>query len=108
MNWGKAFVLIRTKAGRRQGDVANSIGISQESLSQIELGKKKPREETVEKFGEEFGIDANYVALIATLVDMSSEELKRLDGYLLPGLQEELLEFVKPPSASRQSIDEKH
>jgi DNA-binding XRE family transcriptional regulator len=95
MNWGKAFSLIRDKAGRKQGEVAKSIGISQESLSQIELGKKNPREETVAKFGQAFGLDANYVALVATLTDMKPEEKARLEKYLNPGLLEEILEYVQ-------------
>lgn len=95
MNWGQAFSLIRKKAGRKQGDVAASIGITQESLSQIELGKKNPREETVARFSKEFGLDVNYVALVATLVDLTPEQSARLDNFLLPGLQEEILEFVR-------------
>lgn len=95
MDWGKAFSQIRKKSGRKQGEVAASIGIAQDTLSRIERGIKNPSEETVSKFAQAFGLDVNYVALVATLVDMSPAAKEKLQGLMQPGLEELILDFVK-------------
>lgn len=94
MNWGKAFSILRDKVGKKQGEMARIIGISQDSLSQIELGKKKPKPETVKKFANAVGLDVNYIELLAILVNMTSEQKEKLNGFLKPGLQDKIFELI--------------
>jgi transcriptional regulator with XRE-family HTH domain len=57
MNIGSALRDIRQNvAKRRQNEVAQSIGISQTYLSQVEGGKKVPHQEVVEKLCKEYKV----------------------------------------------------
>lgn len=57
MNIGNALKDIRQNiSGRRQNDVAKSVGISQTYLSQVEGGKKIPHQEIVEKLCKEYKV----------------------------------------------------
>ena len=60
MDIGRVITLIRDKKQISQSELANLIGITQPSLSNIESGKKKPHKSTVKKICEKLGIPEQF------------------------------------------------
>ena len=53
---GPSIRAIREAAHRRQGEVAEAVGITQGALSNIEAGRDQPSDELVAKIAQELGI----------------------------------------------------
>ena len=55
--FGKALVLVRTKLGISQYQLAKISGISEEYLNKLENGKRQPRAEMIIRLGRALGIE---------------------------------------------------
>ena len=56
MNIGKVMLDLREADGKSRSEVARSLGITNGALWKIEKGKTLPKQKTIEKFCEEFGV----------------------------------------------------
>ncbi|MDD2288416.1 MAG: helix-turn-helix transcriptional regulator [Tepidanaerobacteraceae bacterium] len=59
---GKRIKLQRVKLSKTQDQLAEEVNISQKYLSQIEIGKSKPRVEVLIKIANALGISLDYLA----------------------------------------------
>jgi transcriptional regulator with XRE-family HTH domain len=65
MNIGQAIKKVRTHLSMSQKDLAITCSLSQNSLSQIECGIKKPKEYTLEKICAVFQLPVSLMYLLA-------------------------------------------
>jgi XRE family transcriptional regulator, regulator of sulfur utilization len=65
MKIGPTIKELRIQKEIKQGDLANSIGISQTSLSLIESGVKQPSQDTLRKVCELFEIPQPFIYYLA-------------------------------------------
>ncbi|MBK6700357.1 MAG: helix-turn-helix transcriptional regulator [Saprospiraceae bacterium] len=95
MNLGKAIKQLRTELKLSQGDVCKKVGISQTSLSQIELGYKEPSKKNLEKICKTLNVP---IALIYMLAiegnDVPSHKLA-LYNQLFPTIRQLTLNILK-------------
>ncbi|WP_256011806.1 helix-turn-helix domain-containing protein [Desertivirga xinjiangensis] len=66
MDIGRVVILLREKKQISQSELANLIGITQPSLSNIESGKKKPHKSTISKICEAMEIPEQFLYFLAT------------------------------------------
>lgn len=59
---GKRIKLQRVKLSKTQDQLAEEVNISQKYLSQIEIGKSKPRVEVLIKIANALGVSLDYLA----------------------------------------------
>lgn len=59
---GKQIKLQRVKLSKTQDQLAEEVNISQKYLSQIEIGKSKPRVEVLIKIANALGVSLDYLA----------------------------------------------
>ena len=57
----KRLKQLRKEANLTQKEIASKLGISQPTYAQWELGRTKPKGETVEKFANFFNVSADYL-----------------------------------------------
>lgn len=86
MNFGHAIRKIRNEKGTRQNFVAEKAGISNEYLSNIESGAKKPTMKVLEKIAAALGVSAAYLLVSAVEdnidSDVSTEKVDDLKNIL--------------------------
>jgi len=66
MKLGNVLKLIRTNRGMTQKDMANSLGISQNYLSLIEIDKKTPSPEKISSFANSLKISKDALTFISS------------------------------------------
>jgi len=71
MKIGKAIKTLRDKKGISQSELADKIGLSQTSLSQIETGDKNPSEKTLEKIAK--ALDSSVAFIKLASVDIKTD-----------------------------------
>ncbi|MFD2330098.1 helix-turn-helix domain-containing protein [Cohnella sp. GCM10020058] len=91
---------IRNKCNLNQVTFAESIGISQATLSEIEAGKSKPSCETLQLLAQKYAIDLNW--LLLSIDSQHLDKLNEQENVLLSGFRElqevaqsEMLDFLK-------------
>lgn len=91
MSIGKVIQKLRTKRGFSQEQLADAAGIRQATLSDIERGKVKPSENTLEKISSALDASVNYIRIAAIEPDNIPKEQRSdfttLFGDLLSNLQ---------------------
>lgn len=87
MDIGGAIKRIRKAKGLSQIDLANKSGVSQTSLSQIEKGRKRASENTIDKVAKAMGTLPIYITLEA--IERSDIPPHKLEVYdmLLPAFE---------------------
>ena len=101
MNIGKAIREIRTKAGISQTEFANRCGLSQTSLSQIEVGVKRPSQRTIVKICEVFDIPEAAIYFMAIEKGDVSKDKRKVYDVVFPTLMRLALQLAgehKPQS----------
>jgi transcriptional regulator with XRE-family HTH domain len=63
MELGKAIKLVRTASGRRQGEVAESLGVTSNYLSLVENGKREPSVSFLKRLGANLGVPVGFFFL---------------------------------------------
>ena len=94
---GNYLYRLRCKYELRLIDVADGIGISVNYLSEIENGKRVPRDEFIRKFSEYYGIDEVILFDKFGRVSLSVVEELRKDV----GLHRKVWELVKEKGESK-------
>ena len=94
MNLGMAIKAIRTKAAISQSELAGRCGLSQTSLSQIEIGVKRPSQKTVEKICTELGIPETILHVLALEKSDIPQSRKGAYDAVYPSLKQLALELV--------------
>lgn len=95
MNLGKAIKQLRTELKLTQGEVCKKVGISQTSLSQIELGYKEPSKKTVEKICKTLQVPIGLIYMLAIEDhDVPSNKLA-LYNQLFPTIRQLTLNILK-------------
>jgi len=96
MRIGKALKEIRKHKGISQMQLAEQIGISQTSLSQIESDIKRPSVSTIKKICEILEVSEPLVYLMATEESDVPESRRMLFNALLPTLKSVVLQIAGP------------
>jgi transcriptional regulator with XRE-family HTH domain len=91
MKIGNTIKELRIQKGIKQGDLADSIGISQTSLSLIESGTKQPSQDTLRKVCDIFEIPQPFIYYLALEEDDIPERKKNLYKVLEPKLKKDIL-----------------
>lgn len=94
MNIGIAIKAIRKEKGLTQGDFCKQIGITQTSLSQIELGKKEPSKSTIEKISKAFNVSPILMYVMSMELDDVPAEKKDLYNVLYPTIKSMTLSLL--------------
>jgi len=95
MNIGSALKDIRQNvAGRRQSEVAESLGISQTYLSQVEGGKKIPSQEVVEKLCKAYKVPMPIVIWKGMELKDIDKSKQRAFGLIKPIIDDILAGFL--------------
>ena len=95
MKIGNGIKVLRKKSGLSQTEFANSIGINQSYLSQIEGGKKNPSTDLLEKIANHF--KTPLPILFWFCVDESDiKESKKLEAFKIvkPSIDALIKEFI--------------
>lgn len=104
MDLGKAFKIARKSKGITQKELAEKVGMSHNSISNIEKGASFPPGGTLKKMCDGIGVSTGYV-LFCTLEREDIPEAKReLFDAIGPRLKEALLNY-KPETARREIIE---
>ena len=95
LNWGKAIITIREKAGLKQMQLAGMAGLSQTALSLIETGKTKPTDDTLNRIAAALKTAPCFIALLAVdpESDMNVEEQEKFET-ILPKFYKKILSFI--------------
>ena len=94
MNIGSAIKSARKKAGLTQYELAERVGITQTSLSQIENGAINPSPKTQKKICEVLNISEPLLYILSIDEHDVPEEKKKLYETLYPSLQNLALELI--------------
>ena len=92
MNIGQAIKKLRIERGMSQEQLADSIGMSVQSVSVWEIGKSIPPKATVDKLCEAFGIPQSLFLMSSIEESDFPEEKRVLYRAQLEPLRNELLE----------------
>lgn len=96
MNLGNAIVKMRKKKKIKAKQLADAIGLSATSLSQIENGHAVPQQETLSRIAAYFKIDVDIIYMLATDPDNDMDEEYRMRfKTAFPDFHETLLSFIK-------------
>jgi transcriptional regulator with XRE-family HTH domain len=60
MDLGKAIKLIRTASGKRQGQIAEKLGVTSNYLSLVENGKRDPSISFLRRLAETLGVPVGF------------------------------------------------
>ena len=78
---------IREQAGYSQQDLADESGVSQHTISELELGRRRPQGRTLRKLAQALGVEV--VDLREDTASPKAESRSSLEPTLLNGLEEE-------------------
>lgn len=94
MKIGTAIKNSRIEKGISQLDLANKMGISRTSLSQIETNLKRPSKTTMEKLAEALELPEIYFYLISLEKEDVPEDKKELYDIVFPSIKEMVRKLV--------------
>lgn len=77
MKIGKAIKTLRDKKGFSQSELADRIGLTQTSLSQIETGAKNPSEKSLEKIAQALDSSVAFIKLASVDIETDVPEDQR-------------------------------
>lgn len=100
MDIGQAIKKLRTEREMTQQELADSVGVSINAVSQWELGKSIPQKASIEKMCRAFSIPVSYMLMAAIEEHDIPEEKRVLYRALLEPLRNELLD--RPEGAAGQ------
>ncbi|SRR5437660_708893 len=63
MDLGKAIKLVRTASGRKQGEIAESLGVTANYLSLVENGKREPSVSFLKRLAATLGVPVGFFFL---------------------------------------------
>jgi transcriptional regulator with XRE-family HTH domain len=95
MNLGSAIKQLRTELNLSQGELSSKIGISQTSLSQIELGYKEPSKKTLKSISEKLEIPIGLLYLLAMEKEDIPDKKIQLYNALFPSIRQLTLNILK-------------
>ncbi len=87
MNVGFAIKTLRKEKEMSQGDLSSKVGISQASISQIELGTKSPTPTNLKKICKALGISEPLLYLLATEASDIPKGNKEKYDMLFPAIE---------------------
>ena len=90
MNIGNTIKQLRQAANYNQIELSSKAGITQTSLSQIELGKKRPTQQTLNKICEALNINESILYIMSTSIEDIPEENREVYQDLFPKVKEML------------------
>ncbi|MFD2598219.1 helix-turn-helix domain-containing protein [Sphingobacterium corticis] len=90
MNIGKTIKQLRQSANYSQIELSSIAGITQTSLSQIELGKKRPTQQTLDKICQALNINESILYIMSTSIDDIPEENRNAYQDLFPKVKDML------------------
>ncbi|GAA4469678.1 hypothetical protein GCM10023093_29550 [Nemorincola caseinilytica] len=96
MNIGFAIKTIRTRLAISQLELAERSGITQTALSQIETGKKRPAQKTLDSICAALDIPQSIIYLVAIEDTDVSPEKKAVYDMLYPSIKTLALQMVDP------------
>lgn len=79
MDLSKRLMELRMKNGLTQGQVADAVGVSRQSISKWELGEAVPGTEKVKKLGELYGLSVDDLLSDDPIVPESREDRQAPD-----------------------------
>ncbi|HWY05423.1 MAG TPA: helix-turn-helix transcriptional regulator [Candidatus Acidoferrales bacterium] len=82
MELGKAIKLVRTASGRRQGEVAESLGVTSNYLSLVENGKREPSVSFLKRLGATLGVPVGFFFLWEGSETTTSKNMDQLRDLL--------------------------
>jgi transcriptional regulator with XRE-family HTH domain len=63
MDLGKAIKLVRTASGRKQGEIAEELGVTSNYLSLLENGKREPSVSFLKRLARTLGVPVGFFFL---------------------------------------------
>ena len=94
MNIGKAIKIIRIQKEVSQVELAKLAGITQTTLSQIESGKKRPGEKTLNGISDALGVSTLLLYITGIEKDDVPENRRALYDQLFPVIQSLTLQIA--------------
>jgi transcriptional regulator with XRE-family HTH domain len=101
MDIGRAIKKLRKQQALNQSELANNVGITQTSLSQIESGAKKPNSGTLKKICNYFQVPELVVYLLATDSSDIPERNREMFEKVFPSVSGLLLDIFNVPKELR-------
>lgn len=101
MNVGRAIKKLRKQQSLNQSELADRIGMTQTSLSQIESGAKKPNSGSLKKICDYFGVPELVIYLLATDVEDIPEHNREMFEKIFPSVSGLLLDVFNVPKELR-------
>jgi len=102
MNIGIAVKKLRKQKSLNQSELAQAVGITQTSLSQIESGVKTPNSGTMKKLCDYFQVPELMIFLLATDLDDIPEKNRDTFKKVFPLVSGLLLEIFELPISLRE------
>jgi len=96
MNIGKAIKLIRTRLAITQAELARRCNCSQTSLSQIETGRKRPNQRTINKICTSLEIPESIIYIVGMQPEDVPESKKSVFYVVYPTIKKLALQMVEP------------
>ena len=91
---GEALRLIRVFHDRKQGDLAEELGVSQSHLSDIERGTKTPSQDLVAKYAEVFDLPISSIWFFDEQLSSSTTNPKVIDR-ARGVISEKIIDFLR-------------
>lgn len=101
MNIGKAIKKLRKQQLLNQSELAERVGMTQTSLSQIESGAKKPNSGTLKKICDYFDVPELVLYLLATESEDIPERNREMFDRIFPSVSGLLLDVFNVPKEFR-------
>lgn len=98
MDIGKAIKIIRKQKGISQQDLGNSIGLSANAISQIEVGATFPQKQHIHKICDALKIPVAYLLFFCITDEDLPEETKVTFNALQQPIRNVLLNELKNPA----------
>ncbi|MBS1625866.1 MAG: helix-turn-helix transcriptional regulator [Bacteroidetes bacterium] len=98
MNIGTAIKEVRKQKNFSQIELAEQIGISQTSLSQIESGNKRPSSNTLKKVCEVLKVSELLLYVMSASEEDIPEEKKEIFNMLFPSIKGLVLQITQDKS----------
>lgn len=102
MSLGKRLIKLREDRGLYQKDIAGLLGVSNQTISDYEKDKKKPRYEKIEIIANYFGVTTDYllgadssIDELETVFPEGVKVLRRASKELTPEAKDQMIKLMK-------------